>query len=129
MPTIVAANESSVQINEKPVDGVRSIEYSYRQARENIYALGSAERIGIISGPQLVEGRMTVVSSSPVLNDLATDAFFTLIATLRHGTTTMTVSIDDCFLLSKSFTMGVGGVGEAEYRFTATRVREKVTTA
>ena len=44
MPTIVAANESNVQINEKPVDGVRSIEYSHRQARENIYALGSAER-------------------------------------------------------------------------------------
>jgi hypothetical protein len=129
MPTIVAANESSVLINEQPVDGVRSIEYHHQQVRENLYALGSAERIGVISGQQLVEGRITFVSTSPAMNALTTDTPFQIVATLRHGQTSFTVSLDDCFLVSKSFNLGVGGFGEAEYSFTATRVREEVTAA
>jgi len=36
------------------------------------------------------------------------------------------VVIDDCYLTDKQFEIGVGGVGEMVYSFTATRVREEL---
>lgn len=125
MPTIFAANESSVLLNGTVVEGVRSIEYRHQQTRQNIYALGSAERIGMASGPQLVEGRLRVVSTSGALNGLTGDAPFQITAQFKQGDTQMTVSFDDCFLLEKEFGMSANGHGEAVYKFTATRVREE----
>jgi len=124
MTTIVAANESVIKVNNTELLGVRSLEYHYHQVRENIYALGSATRIGMVSGPQIVEGRLTVVSTSPPLNELAGDEPFSLTAILKHGETQVTVAFESCNLVSKSFNLGVGGFGEAEYRFIATSVRE-----
>jgi len=125
MPKIFAASESAVLVNGEPVEGVRSIDYRRQQARENVYAIGSTERIGMTSGPLVVEGRITVASTCPALDALALDAPFQVSARLQHGETRMTVSFDDCFLLEKSFALGVGGHGEAIYAFTATRVREE----
>ncbi|HXG24678.1 MAG TPA: hypothetical protein VNJ09_09005 [Chthonomonadales bacterium] len=129
MPTIFAANESSVLINGTPVEGVRSIEYRHAQARDNIYALGSAERIGMTSGPQMVEGRLRVVSTNATLNGLTGDTAFQISAQLKHGNTSMTVTFDECFLTEKSLSLGVGGYAEAVYGFTATRVREELAQA
>lgn len=126
MPTLFAANESSVMIDGQAVEGVRAIEYRHQQVRTNVYALGSAERIGMISGPQSVDGIMRVVSTSATLNQLTTDKSFQVTAQLKHGDTKMTVTFDECFLKEKSFSMEVGGTGEALYTFTATRVREEV---
>lgn len=125
MPTIFAANESTVLLNGEPVEGVRAVDYRYRQARQSIYALGSAERVGMASGGQHVEGRLRVVSTSPVLNGLTGEEPFQITAQFRQGDTTMTVSFDDCHLAEKSFEMGASGYGEAVYHFTATRVREE----
>ncbi len=125
MPTIFAANESSVLLNGEPVEGVRAIEYRHQQSRQNIYALGSAERIGMASGPQQVEGRLRVVSTSASMNALTGDAPFQITAQLKQGNTQMTVSFDDCFLMEKEFAMSANGHGEAVYKFTATRVREE----
>lgn len=125
MPTIFAANESSVLVNGEPVEGVRSIEFRRHQVRENIYALGSAERIGMTSGPAGVEGRLTVASANATLDGVPADQSFQVTAQLRHGETAMSVTFDDCFLLDKSFSLGVGGHGEAVYSFTAARVREE----
>ncbi len=125
MPTIFAANESSVLLNGEPIEGVRSVEYRFHQDRQNIYALGSAERIGMTSGRQFVEGRLRVASTSAALNALTGDVPFQITAMLRQGETTMTVSFDDCHLSEKSFEMGASGFGEALYHFTATRVREE----
>jgi hypothetical protein len=126
MPTIFAANESSVMVNNKAVDGVRSIEYRKQQARENVYSLGSAERIGLVSGAQVVEGKLTVASTSPDLDGIADTASFSVIATLKHADKQMTVTFDECYLTEKDFDMSVGSHGEAVYSFTATRVREEM---
>lgn len=126
MPTIFAANESTVLLNGETVEGVRSIEYRFQQVRENIYALGSVERIGMTSGPQSVEGRMLVASTSPTFDGLDKNAPFDISAQMRQGDTQMTVAFDECYLLEKSYNMDVGGHGEAVYRFTATRVREEI---
>lgn len=124
MPTIFAANESSVMVNGEPVEGVRSIDYRQRRARAGVYALGTGERIGVVSGPQSVEGRLRVATTSPGLDALDPEVAFDITAQLRHGEQSMTVTFQECFLLEKGFEMGVGAHGETEYAFTATRVNE-----
>src|SRR6266550_1317444 len=122
MATIFAANESSVQIDGEVVDGVRAIEYRQVAVRQNVYALGSAERIGMVSGPLSVEGILRVASTSKKLATIG-DTQFQMTALLKHGNTNVTVTFDECFLQTKSFELGVGSHGEASYGFTAVRVR------
>jgi len=124
MATIFAANESSVQIDGEPVEGVRAIEYRQVAVRQNVYALGSAERIGMVSGPLSVEGVLRVASTNTKLATIG-DTQFQLTALLRHGDTNVTVTFDECFLQTKSFELGVGSHGEASYGFSAIRVREE----
>ncbi len=113
-------------IDGEQIEGVRAVEYRKQQARENIYALGSAERIGMVSGGQAVEGQIRVASTNTALDAKLTDSQFQVTAQLQHGTSIMTVTFDECYLLDKDFSIGVGGVGEAVYRFNATRVREEM---
>jgi len=125
MPTVYAANESSVLVNGTPIEGVRSVEHRSATVRQDLYAIGSTERIGVITGGRSVEGRLRVASSAPDLDALVGDEFFQITAPMRQGTTTVTVSFDECLLTEKSFAMGAGGHGETVYAFTATRVREE----
>ena len=125
MPVIFAANESSVLVDGEAVEGVRAIEYRRRQVRESIYALSSAERIGMISGPQIVEGQLRVASTSPGLDRLDSARSFQISALLRHGEAQLSVTFDECYLMEKTFDLSVGEHGESVYAFTATRVREE----
>lgn len=123
MATVFAANESAVMVNGTPIDGVRALEYRTVTARNDLYAIGSSERIGVITGQRSVEGRIRVASSAPPLDELVGDEFFQIAAPLRQGDTEVTVSFDECLLTEASFSMGAGGHGETVYAFTATRVR------
>ncbi len=125
MTTLFAANESSVLIDGDPLLGVQAIDYRAERVRSNLYALGSAERIGVTSGAHDVQGRLRVASASATLDGLEEDQQFQVIANLRHGETEVTVTFDDCYLTDKTFDLGVGGHGEAVYGFSATRVREE----
>lgn len=126
MATLFAANESTVMIDGEAIEGVRAVDYRKQQSRENVYALGSAERVGMVSGEQVVEGQLKVASTNTALDAKLGDNQFQITAQLQHGETTMTVTFDECYLMDKAFSIGVGGVGEATYRFTATRVREEL---
>jgi hypothetical protein len=123
MPTIFAASESTVLIDGEAVDGVQGIDYRTRRDRTNIYALGSTERVGVVSGAYEVEGRLRVTSASAKLDGLAGDKLFQIIAKLRNGDTEATVTFDDCYLTEKAFDLTVNGQGAAVYTFSATRVR------
>jgi len=123
MPTIFAASESTVQVDGEPVEGVQGIDYRVLRDRTNIYALGSTERVGVVSGAYEVQGRLRVASASPKLDGLAGDQLFQIIANLRHGDTQATVTFDDCYLTEKTFEMSVNGQGAAVYAFSAARVR------
>ena len=125
MPTIFAANESTVLVDGTAVEGVVALDYRRRQARSNLYALGSAERIGMVSGGQDVEARLTVASTSPGLDALGPDQVFQVSAQLRRGETALTVTLDECLMTAKDFAMTVGEHGQAVYSFTAARVREE----
>jgi hypothetical protein len=122
VPTIFAASESRLQLNGEEIEGVRAIDYRHSRARANVYSIGQTERIGVVSGPQFVEGRVIVASTSPAF-DAVGGELFQLTALLRHGETSYTVTFDDCFLSENSFEMELGGHGESVYRFTAARVR------
>jgi hypothetical protein len=124
VPTIFAANESAVLLDGEPIEGIRAIEYRQENARSSVYALGSAERIALVSGPQLVEGRLKVASAAPTLDALDLSSPFQLAAQLKQGSTTKTVTFDECYMTGKTFELGVGSHGEAVYSFTATRIRE-----
>jgi hypothetical protein len=124
MPTIYAANESSVLVDGQPVEGVQALEYRRLAQRANVYAVGSAERIGVVSGGISVDGRIRVASASAALDARLGDAFVQIIAVLHHGDSEVTLSFQDCLLTEKTFALGVGGHGEATYAFTATRVSE-----
>ena len=86
IPPIFAANESKVLINGNAVDGVRSLEYARRQARENLYAMGSrrADRGGL-RRQRRCEGRLRVLSTSPTLDALDRRRSFQISAQLKHG--------------------------------------------
>ena len=124
MPTIYAASESSLQVNGEAVEGVRAIEYRHMRSRSNVYAIGQTERIGTVSGPEGVEGRLVLASASPALDDMGGTSF-QLTASLRHGEATTTLTFDDCYLLDHGYRMAVGEHGESTYTFTATRVRRR----
>src|SRR4051794_22998204 len=98
MPTVFSANESAVLVDGTPLEGVRSVEYRTRTLRNDLYAIGSSERIGVITGGRSVEGRIRVASSAPPLDALVGDAFFQIAAPLRQGDTEITVSFDECLL-------------------------------
>jgi hypothetical protein len=125
VPTIFAANESSVLVDGQAVEGVLALEYRRRQPRANVYALGSAERIGMVSGCHQVEARLTVASTSPRLDTVGTEQEFQVSAQLKRGSTTVTVTFDECFLFDKEFALTAGEHGQAVYSFTATRAREE----
>ena len=87
MPTILAANESTVQVNGKPVEGVRSIDYRKRTARESVYGFGSAERMTLTSGCQTIEGRLVIASAAAGLDAIEGETSFQISALLKHGNT------------------------------------------
>ncbi len=126
--TIFAANESQVLVNGKPVDGVRALEYRRQLLRESIYGLGTAERIGLVSGAQVYEGKLRVASTSPVLDAVPDGEKFQISAVLVHAGTKMTVTFDECYMTEKTFDLGVGSFGEAVYAFSATRAREEAAS-
>ncbi len=127
MSTIFASNESTVLINGEAIEGVQGIEYHNQQNRSNVYALGSAERIGMVSGAQSVKGVIEVASTAPTIDAITGETEFQVTANLVHGGTSMTLSFDECYLTNKSFEMNVGDMGTSVYSFTATRVREEIS--
>ncbi|CRZ14817.1 hypothetical protein [Mycolicibacterium neworleansense] len=123
MPTIYAASESTVLVDGDPIEGVQGIDYRTRHERTNIYALGSTERVGVVSGAYEVQGRIRVTSASAKLDALGSEQLFQIIANLRHGDTEATVTFDDCCLTEKTFDLSVNGQGSAVYAFSAARMR------
>lgn len=125
MSQIYAANESAVLINGQPVPGVQSLEYRRVRERRNVYAVGGAERVGVITGRESVEVRLSVASTAPSLDELGwADTPFDMVAQLRSGETETTVAFNECLISEKNFSMPVAGRGETVYDITATRVQE-----
>jgi hypothetical protein len=126
MPQIYTAFASEVKVNEETIDGLQSIDYSLAKSRRDIGAIGTAERIAVYFGMQVVTGRLRVASANVTLDQLLQDnTSFSISATLRHSETTRRVTFDDCFMEDKAFSLATDAHGSTVYTFTATRVREE----
>lgn len=126
MATIFSANSSGVLIDNENVDGVRGIDYQVVRAQSDVHALGSHERISVYYGASRVEGRLRVASASPKLDGLITSGnTFQVVANLKQGQASRSVAFDECYMLTKEFSMSAGQHGETVYAFSATRVREE----
>lgn len=126
---VFTANSSAVLVAGERVAGVRGIDFQHQRAQSSVYALGSAERIGVVYGGTSVAGRITVASASDALDALLVSGEpFQIVANLSARADLepeRTVAFDGCTMTGKSFALAAGGHAEAVYDFTATRVREE----
>jgi hypothetical protein len=126
MAEIYTAFSSEVKVNQETIEGLQAIEYSQSNSRRQVGAIGTIERIGVYFGMKVVAGRLSVASANKTLDQLVQSRdTFSIIATLRHGETTRTLSFDDCYMEDKEFALGAEGHAQTIYAFTATRLREE----
>lgn len=129
MASVFTANSSAVLVGGERVAGVRSIDFKHQRAQENVYALGSAERVAVIYGGTSVAGRIVVASASDALDALLSSGeAFQVVANLSARADLepeRSVAFDGCQMTNKSFSLAAGGHAEAIYEFTATRLREE----
>lgn len=126
MPRILSANRSKVLIDGEPVEGLQDISFATDRPTTDIAAIGEAERIGIVFGTTRVTGVIKARSTVPVLDDKfgTNQAFQVVISTNfdgAEGEEESVISLQECYAHGKRFAMGVGGVAETLYDFTATR--------
>lgn len=131
---IFAANNSEVTIDGQNIEGLQSIEYKVVKSRTDITQIGKSERVGVNYGQIVVTGSIKVKSTSPKLDELlkkpeegkpASESKFQIVATFKNGETTKKVTLDECYLDDKTYSIDANGVGIATYTFSATRVREE----
>jgi len=129
MSTVYSANQSNVLVNGKPVEGLQSLVYRVVTERQDVRAVGIDERIDVIFGMRTVQGELVVQSTNPDLDTCLTDrSKLQIVANLKRDESEgakRTLSFDDCFIESKSFSLDAGGSVLTTYVFTATRAREE----
>ncbi len=127
--TILSAKASEVKIDGSTIEGLQSIDYKVNRNRTNVEQVGSDERIGVDYGLKDITGTLTVTSASKKLDGLlaksSEEAEFQIVAVLKKGETSYTITFDHCYLDDKSFTMDANGVGTSTYKFSATSVKEE----
>ncbi len=130
MATIFSANRSNVLVDGEAIDGLQSLAFRVLTEREDIRAIGSAERVGVSFGLRSVQGEIVVRSAHYKLDDhLKDQSKFQIVANLKKDEAAdapkRTLSFDECFVENKDFSIGAGGTVVTTYVFSATRVREE----
>lgn len=131
MPSIFAANSSTLLLDGKPVEGIQSLTFRVVTEREDVRAVGTHERIDVSFGLRTVLGEVSVRSHDAMLDKhLDERTKFDLLATLKKDKGMVDkggreFAFDGCFLEAKRLNMDAGGTALTTYTFTATRVREK----
>jgi hypothetical protein len=130
-PTLISANVSNIKVDGEAIPGLQAIDFKIVRNRQNVHNIGIDERIGVDYGPMFVTGNLRVRSTYPKLDTMLITGVadvkpFQLVVELKKlGQSIKTLSFDDCYLESKSFSMDSNGVGISDYSFTATRLREQ----
>lgn len=130
MAPIFSANRSNVLIDGEAIDGLQSLAFRVVTEREDIRAIGSAERISVSFGLRTVQGEIAVRSANYKLDDhLKSQSKFQIVADLKKDEAAdapkRTLSFDECFVENKDLSVGAGGTVVTSYVFSATRVREE----
>jgi len=130
-PVIISANVSNIKVDGEVIPGLQAIEYKIVRNRQNVHNIGIDERIGVDYGPMYVTGTLRVRSTHPPFDTMLVTGVaevkpFQLVVELKKGGQSIkTLSFDECYLESKSFSMDANGVGMSDYSFTGTRLREQ----
>ena len=130
MATLFSANRSNVLVDGEAIEGLQSLAFRIVTEREDIRAIGSAERVGISFGLRTVQGEIAVRSANYKLDGhLSAQSAFQIVANLKKDEAAdspkRTISFDDCFVENKDFNIGAGGTVITTYVFSATRLREE----
>ncbi|MEM7212433.1 MAG: hypothetical protein AAF479_11160 [Pseudomonadota bacterium] len=126
MPKILSANRSKVLIDGEPVEGLQDISFVTDRPTADVHAIGEAERIGVVFGSTKVTGVIKARSAVAALDEKlrTTEAFQVVVSTNfdgEDGEEESVISLQECFAHGRRFSMGVGGVAETLYDFSATR--------
>ena len=129
MPTVFAANRSSVLIDGEPVEGLQSIAFRVITEREDIRAVGSDERVAVSFGLRTVQGELVIRSLNQALDaHLSEQTQFNLVANLKKDAASdapkRTLSFEECYVEKKAVGMDAGGTAVTRYGFSAARVGE-----
>ena len=130
MATIFSANRSNVLVDGEAVEGLQTLSFRVVTEREDIRAIGSAERVSVSFGLRTVQGEIAVRSANYKLDEhLSKQTTFQIVANLKKEEAAdapkRTLSFDECFVETKDFSVGAGGTVVTTYVFSATRVREE----
>jgi len=130
MGMVFSANRSSVLIDGEAVAGLQSLTYRVVSEREDVRAVGTRERVGVVFGLRSVVGEIVLKSVHAKLDTLLDQQTkFQIVASLKSGEAESdpkrSIAFDDCFVDGKAFLMEASGVPVTTYSFTATRVREE----
>jgi hypothetical protein len=129
-PFIASANVSVVKVDGEVIPGVQSIEWKIIRNRQNVYNIGSQERIGVDVGPLYVHGLIRVRSTSTKLDEMllkdekSIEGKQILVQGVFRTTKVKDIAFDDAYIEEKTFSIDANGVGISVYTFTSTRVRE-----
>jgi hypothetical protein len=98
--------------------------------RDDIWAVGSSERVDASFGLRTVQGEIVVRSADHTLDEhLEQQTSSQMITNLKKREdqegSKRTDSFDDCFVESRSLIMEAGQTAATTYLFSATRVREE----
>lgn len=128
---IISANVSNVKVDGETIPGLQAIEFKVVRNRQNIHNIGIDERVGVDYGPMFVTGTVRVRSAyapfdEMLLSDVAKAKSFQLVVELKKGGESIkTLSFDECWLESRTFSLDANGVALSDYTFTGTRLREQ----
>jgi hypothetical protein len=109
--------------------GVQSMEYNINLNKEDHFEGGSHLRTYVSYGYKLVKGKISIKSTSTVLDALLdkmeeANNGFSLHVDLSNGTDHKVLDFFECYLESKEFGIDVNGNGVSTYAFTARDVQE-----
>ncbi len=130
MATVFSANRSNVLLDGEAIEGLQSLAFRLVTEREDVRAIGSAERVAVSFGLRTVQGEITVRSANFKLDThLDKQSKFQLVSNLKKDDSTdapkRTISLDDCYVENKEFNIGASGTAVTTYFFSATRIREE----
>lgn len=131
MGNIISANHSNILVDGEAIVGAQSFTFKTKHNTEEVFGIGSAERMDVSFGQSSVVGSFTVKSYSPTLDSILSEkkkCQIVIKLKKQKGLSEdgeRTVSLDEVFLEGKDFEIAANGVGQTTYHLTATRVRDE----
>jgi len=127
---VLAANKTEILFDGEKIHGLSHFSYEVFKDTQDVSAVGSAERVGVVYGCLKTCGLIDVNSNSELLNKhMDNNTHFQIIMSVMQdsypeGLGMKQFTFDGCHVDKREFALAAHGVGHTTYTFTADRVRE-----